>query len=47
MQAPAKRRHGPYRSGTRIDWIKVKRQSWQEANKKRWGLFEDRVPPLQ
>src|SRR5262245_58428527 len=27
--------------GDRTDWIKVKSQSWREANKDRWRLFEE------
>src|SRR5262245_15655843 len=37
----SKRIDAPYRSGDRTDWIKVKSQSWREANKGRWRLFEE------
>jgi len=36
----SKRIDAPYCSGDRTDWIKVKSQSWREANKGRWRLFE-------
>src|SRR5262249_1981020 len=36
----SKRRHAPYRSGPRCGWFKVKTQSWRQANKERWRLFE-------
>ena len=35
----SKRRDAPYRSGKQSEWIKVKRQTWREANKERWRLF--------
>jgi hypothetical protein len=37
----SKRRDAPYRSSDHTDWIKVKSQSWREANKDRWRLFEE------
>jgi bifunctional non-homologous end joining protein LigD len=30
----------PYRSGPKCDWIKVKCQTWRDANRERWRLFE-------
>ena len=36
----SKRRDAPYRSGKQSEWIKVKCQTWREANKERWRLFE-------
>jgi ATP dependent DNA ligase domain len=38
----SKRRDAPYRSGKQCDWIKVKCETWREANKERWRLFERR-----
>src|SRR5262249_44951989 len=36
----SKRRDAHYRSGACLDWRKVKTQSWREANRERWRLFE-------
>jgi bifunctional non-homologous end joining protein LigD len=36
----SKRCLAPYRSGECLDWRKVKTQSWSEANRERWRLFE-------
>ena len=36
----SKRHDAPYRSGRQSEWIKVKCQTWREANKERWRLFE-------
>ena len=36
----SKRRDAPYRSGKQSDWIKIKSQTWREANRERWRLFE-------
>ena len=36
----SKRRDAPYRSGAYRGWRKVKTQTWREANKERWRLFE-------
>jgi bifunctional non-homologous end joining protein LigD len=36
----SKRADAPYRSGKRSEWIKVKYQTWREANRERWRLFE-------
>jgi bifunctional non-homologous end joining protein LigD len=36
----SKRADAPYRSGKRSEWIKVKCQTWLEANRERWRLFE-------
>jgi bifunctional non-homologous end joining protein LigD len=36
----SKRADAPYRSGKRSEWIKVKCQTWREANRERWRLFE-------
>jgi bifunctional non-homologous end joining protein LigD len=30
----------PYRSGRNVGWIKVKTQSWRQANTSRWELFQ-------
>ena len=35
----AKRVQAPYRSGRRKEWVKVKCQSWLEANRERWRAF--------
>jgi hypothetical protein len=32
----SKRKHAPYRSWTRREWVKVKTAVWREANKDRW-----------
>lgn len=37
-----KRYDAPYRSGRRKEWIKVKFQSWLEANRERWKAFDRR-----
>jgi ATP-dependent DNA ligase len=36
----SKRKHAPYRSGTRSGWIKVKTAEWKSANQYRAKLFE-------
>ena len=36
----SKRRDAPYQSGECRDWRKVKTQTWREANRERWRLFE-------
>ena len=36
----SKCRDAPYRSGARCGWIKTKTNTWREANKDRWRLFE-------
>jgi bifunctional non-homologous end joining protein LigD len=38
----SKRRNAPYRSGKQCDWIKVKCETWRDANRERWRLFERR-----
>jgi bifunctional non-homologous end joining protein LigD len=38
----SKRCDTPYRSGKQSEWIKVKCQTWREANRERWRLFERR-----
>jgi len=38
----SKRRDAPCRSGKQSDWIKIKCQTWREANKECWRLFERR-----
>jgi bifunctional non-homologous end joining protein LigD len=38
----SKRRDAPYRSGKQCDWIKVKCETWRDANRERWRLFERR-----
>ena len=36
----SKRRDAPYRSGRQCGWVRVKCETWREANKERWRLFE-------
>ena len=36
----AKRAASPYRSGRRGEWVKVKCQSWLEAHREQWRVFE-------
>jgi hypothetical protein len=36
----SKRRDAPYRSVKQCDWVEVKCETWREANKERWRLFE-------
>jgi ATP-dependent DNA ligase len=36
----AKRKDGPYRSGARSGWIKVKTDEWKAANQYRAKLFQ-------
>ena len=36
----SKRKHAPYRSWARREWVKVKTSVWREANKDRWEMFE-------
>ena len=38
----SKRRDALCRSGKQSDWIKINCQTWREANKERWRLFERR-----
>jgi bifunctional non-homologous end joining protein LigD len=35
----SKRRDAPYRPGKQCGWVKVKGETWREANKERWRLF--------
>jgi bifunctional non-homologous end joining protein LigD len=39
----SKRCDAPYRSGKQCGWVKVKCETWREANKERWRLFERRL----
>ena len=36
----SKRRDSTYRSGPRCGWVKTKTNTWREANRERWRLFE-------
>jgi bifunctional non-homologous end joining protein LigD len=36
----SKRRDAPYCSGKQCGWIKVKWETWRDANRERWRLFE-------
>jgi bifunctional non-homologous end joining protein LigD len=36
----SKRTDSPYRAGASCGWIKVKTQTWRQANRERYKIFE-------